>query len=97
MEQRKIFFADFGFGFFFVFVKISKKMGAMQKPAAHQKTNFSVLRFFYDAIVYIGKSGGALRERPHNTYHFWGEGGSLAICYQAFEKYRDFYGSLLQR
>jgi hypothetical protein len=27
----------------------------MQKPAAHQKTNFTVLSFFYNAFVYIGK------------------------------------------
>jgi hypothetical protein len=37
MEQRKNFFADFGWHFFCVFVKISKKLGVMQKPAAHRK------------------------------------------------------------
>jgi hypothetical protein len=37
MEQRKNFFADFGWHFFCVFVKISKKL---QKPATHRKNNF---------------------------------------------------------
>jgi hypothetical protein len=46
--NKEIFFADFGWYFFCVFVKISKKLGFMQKPAVHRKNNFTVLSFFYD-------------------------------------------------
>jgi hypothetical protein len=36
-NKEKVLFADFGWYFFCVFVKISKKLGVKQKPAAHRK------------------------------------------------------------
>jgi hypothetical protein len=35
------------------FVKISKKLGVMQKPAAHRENNFIVLSFFYGERLQI--------------------------------------------
>jgi uncharacterized membrane-anchored protein YitT (DUF2179 family) len=48
-KEKKI-FADFGWYFFCVFVKISKKLRVMQKPAAHRKNNITVLSIFYGIL-----------------------------------------------
>jgi hypothetical protein len=37
------------------FVKISKKLGVMQKPATHRKSDFTVLSFFYEVEPVLRK------------------------------------------
>jgi hypothetical protein len=47
MEQRKnIFFADFH-KIKKLFCENQQKIGVMQKPATHRKSDFTVLSFFY--------------------------------------------------